>query len=676
MSKWFLSCCIAANCLCIASVLPAADDEFQAILSRPTLNPAVPLMEVQDFVASRIPPMPQPKDRTEWERHADRMRRETLAGVVFQGEAENWRTIPTRVDWLETIDGGPGYKIRKLRYEAVPGLWIPALLYLPDKLEGKVPVVLNVNGHDAVGKAVGYKQLRCINQAKRGMIALNLEWLNMGQLRHPNLEHYKMNQLDLCGTSGLAPFYLSMSRALDILLSLENADPARVAVAGLSGGGWQTIFISSLDTRVTLANPVAGYSSLRTRVKHFSDLGDSEQNPVDLSLYTDYAQLTAMLAPRPALLTYNAADKCCFKADHALPLLVESARPIYKLFGKEMNLRSHVNHDPGDHNFGLDNRQQLYGMFADFFYPDQKDFVRSEIPSDDEVKKPEELLVEVPSPNADFNSLALSLASTLPADVSLPSNPSDVETWQETQRESLAKVSKFVQLDVQPAVAGGKTFEGGQAVDWWLRVGGSWTVPATELAPSAPKGTVVLVADEGRKSLAAAAKSVVESGQRAICVDPFYLGESTITQRDYLFAIAVSSVGERPLGIQAGQIAAICRWAHGEYGDQPVKVRAVGPRTSLAVLVAASLETDSIAEVELAGSLGSLKEVIELNLSVDKTPEYFCFGLLKAFDMPQLTALVAPRPVRFSSPSERARKEMTVLKDFYRRLGVDFDPVK
>src|SRR5262249_60389154 len=103
-------------------------------------------------------------------------------------------------------------------------------------------------------------------------------------------------------------FILHVERGLDVLRAHENADPERVAVPGLSGGGWQTIFISALDTRVTLTNPVAGYSSFRTRVRHLKDLGDSEQTPCDLATVADYTHLTAMMAPRATLLTFTSKD--------------------------------------------------------------------------------------------------------------------------------------------------------------------------------------------------------------------------------------------------------------------------------------------------------------------------------------------------------------------------------
>ncbi len=54
-----------------------------------------------------------------------------------------------------------------------------------------------------------------------------------------------------------------------------------------------------------------------------------------------------MLAPRPTLLTYNAKDNCCFASGHALPPLLEAARPVYQLYRREERLHSHVNHDPG-----------------------------------------------------------------------------------------------------------------------------------------------------------------------------------------------------------------------------------------------------------------------------------------------------------------------------------------
>ena len=337
--------------------------------------------------------------------------RQHLNGVVFRGPAMDGRKAWCKVELLDTIEGGPGYNIQKLRLEVLPEMWIPALLYVPEKLHGKVPVFLNVNGHDPVGKAAEYKQARCIHMARNGIIALNLEWFGMGQLATAGFTHSRMNQLDLCGASGVAPFYLSMSRALDLLLSLENADAERVGVAGLSGGGWQTIFISSLDPRVTLCNPVAGYSSFKTRIDNFSDLGDSEQTPVDLGITADYAHLTAMLAPRAVLLTYNEKDNCCFASGHALEPLVQAALPVYKLLGQESRFRTHINTDPGTHNFLLDNRQALYAMIRDQWLAGKEaSFPTAELPLDSELKSREILDVPMPMMNQDFQTLALSLA--------------------------------------------------------------------------------------------------------------------------------------------------------------------------------------------------------------------------------------------------------------------------
>ena len=101
-------------------------------------------------------------------------------------------------------------------------------------------------------------------------------------------------------------------------------------MTGLSGGGWQTIFLSALDTRIKLAAPNAGYIGFLSRVLYIRDPGDLEQNPVDFLTVADYPHLTALLYPRPALLIYNATDECCFRADQAWYSVYRPVAPLYE----------------------------------------------------------------------------------------------------------------------------------------------------------------------------------------------------------------------------------------------------------------------------------------------------------------------------------------------------------
>jgi dienelactone hydrolase len=644
-------------------------------LRQPVIDPALPRVEVSAFTRARVPAFEPPITGREWERAAASIRRKMFERVLFRGEAAAWRVAETNVEWLETIRGGPGYSIRKLRYEVLPGLSVPALLYLPNRLQGRVPVVLNPNGHDKQGKAAPRKQIRCINQAKRGMIALNPEWFGMGQLCGENYQHWRMNQLDLCGTSGLAPFYLALARGLDLLLSLEHADPKRVAVVGLSGGGWQTILISALDRRVTLANPVAGYGSFLSRIERPADLGDSEQVPSDMATVADYCHLTAMRAPRPTLLTYNARDECCFLPNETLPPLLRAALPTFSLLGGRANLRTHVNYIPGTHNFELDNRLELYRMFGEHFFRGEASFPYHELPSENEIRTAAELDIPLPADNADFNSLARDLASRLPRRGELPGSEGAVLAWQASRRPLLAKIVRAERREVAAACLGKQPCDGNTAAFWRLSIGGAWTVPAVVLSGEAPKSTVLLIADEGRHAVAPAAEAWLRAGFRVVAIDPFGFGESTAAERPHLFALLVAAVGERPLGVRVGQIEAVAGWAAERFGTGPVRIDAHGPRASLSALVAAALGDDAIGRLHLHGALFSLKQVIERNWTARSAPDLFCFGLLAEFDVLQLVALSAPRRVTFEEAGPWAARELAPLQGFYGMLGVEFDPL-
>ena len=128
--------------------------------------------------------------------------------------------------------------MKKLRYEAIPGLWIPALLYEPEKLSGKVPAVLNVNGHEANGSFDALHSDALHQSGKAWNPGVELRMVRDGPApdRRTSITT-ESNQIDLTGTSGVALHYLAQRRAIDLLLAHPNADAQRLAVTGLSGGG-------------------------------------------------------------------------------------------------------------------------------------------------------------------------------------------------------------------------------------------------------------------------------------------------------------------------------------------------------------------------------------------------------------------------------------------------------
>ena len=609
--------------LALAAQQPGVDEA----LSRPILATEQARIDTQVWTASKVPVLRVPQDRAAWTAQARTLRQRLLDEVVYRGVAREWRTQKVVVESFGEIAAN-GYRVRKVRFEAVPGLHVPALIYEPVPAPTTpTPVVLNFNGHEGTGMANAYHQARCINLAKKGLYAINVEWIGQTQLATEGLQHYKMNQLDLVGTPGLAVFYESLRRTLDIGIALPHADATRVAVTGLSGGGWQTIILSALDTRVALANPVAGFSSYVTRAQWpDKDLGDSEQTPSDLASIADYTHLSALMAPRALQLTHNAKDNCCYRGDYALGNLVQQTRPAFEVLGSGNRLGYYVNYDNG-HNYERDNREAFYRFLHTNLLGGRAGFDPHEIDVTADIRDLAALTIPVPSGNADFRSLARAILAARPA-------PTAAST-----RERLQALVKAPTFAVRAEQAG----QAGDTTSWKVHLD-NWTVPVTELSPATPVATTLLLNDAGRAKAGDDARRLLGEGRRVAALDPWYFGESALGQRDFLFGLLVAALGERPLGIQVGQVAATARWLKARHGA-PVEIVARGPRTSLIAIVAVALEPDAISGVQVHDGWRTLREVLDRNISAQQMPEMFTFGLLAEFDIPQIEQLVAPRHV-------------------------------
>lgn len=430
-------------------------EQIARILQNRIQNPGEVEFQLREYLMERVAKLSLPATAEQWTAESERLRKHLLEDVVFHGWPQEWVNAPPKFVDLGTVQSGKGYRIRKLRYEIVPGFQSTAILYEPEQLQGKVPAILNVTGHEyAVGKAAEYEQKRCINFAKRGILALDLEWLGCGELGQPGMEgdnaHWVGAELDLVGANAVGLFYLAMRRGLDYLYEHPNADRARLGMTGLSGGGWQTITLSSLDKRVSVAVPVAGYASLISELDRAVYGDDIEQIPTDFFAGVDYSHLTAMRAPRATLVIFNAEDDCCFRAPIVKPYVFEQVLPFFALFGKPDNLKWHENRDPGTHNYQLDNRLQAYQFFNQHFGLPS---VQDEIPEDAEIKTYNDLVVGLPKDNLNILGLAKQLASRIERPA-IPQTASSKSEWVRSEKREAPAVGALPACQPETSMGG------------------------------------------------------------------------------------------------------------------------------------------------------------------------------------------------------------------------------
>ena len=588
--------------------------------------------ELKAFLQERLPHLEQPTSRRAWLGKAERTRRRVLE-LFFAGHPEGLLDLPPQVAWGETLETGKGYRIRKLRYEGYPGMWIPALLYEPAVLEGKAPAVLNPNGHHGGGKAMDYKQARCINLAKRGMLALNTEFIGMGELRG-DVEHNRIGHLDLCGMAGIAVFYLAMKRGLDVLLDHPQADPERVAMTGLSGGGWQTAVLSALDERIRVVVPVAGHSPIWQRVGCASDIGDLEQDPADLCTVADYDALTALFAPRPTLLIYNRNDDCCFQTRRTRKSVYEPVKPVFALLGAADRLGFHDNVDPGTHNYEADNRSQLYQFLNRHFGLETPG---EDLPWENELFTEAELNVGLPPENATLLSLSQQALREIRAGGRKKRGPA-------AARRRLAQLIRLPEFEEVRAESKGKgqKRKGYVIRQHVVRLDETWSLPVTECAPEQAEGVELVIGDGGRRSAAELVRQGLTRRRRVLAADVMGTGELPATWQCHML---LGAAGARSLGILTGQTQALLAWAGERFGGE-IHVQATGQVMPVVALIAAALEPGKLVSLEATSLIDSLGRLIDWPLPYAAAAPLFCPGLLREFDVPELIELAAPVAVR------------------------------
>jgi len=256
------------------------------------------------------------------------------------------------------------YVIEKVIFESLPGFFVTANLYRPNR-PGRYPAILLQSGHTQEGKPE--PQRLAANLALKGFVSLAFDPVGQGEREQTYdrqvdapLAGWSVNehiqagaQSLLIGQSVARYFIWDAKRALDYLLSRPEVDATRVGAAGCSGGGALTAFIGALDTRLKAVVPACYPNSYR--VLFAGPNPDSEMSFPRLSSGLDVADFVELSAPTPWLI--QATEQDYFTPEGA-KLVYEEAQRWYRLYGADDKVRLFVGSGP--HGTPLESREAIY----------------------------------------------------------------------------------------------------------------------------------------------------------------------------------------------------------------------------------------------------------------------------------------------------------------------------
>ena len=620
----------------------ATPNTVAPLLEEPVLSRAVAAYQIQKFLMKDIPKPVVPATAAQWNVEKQRLKKHLLNDIAYHGWPPEWIEGAPRFELTGVIATNHGYRVRKYRYEILPGFLSTAILYEPEQVSGRTPAILNLTGHESLGNLTEYEQKRCITFAKHGILALSLGWPGLGELGQPENDHDFAGHLDLVGSNSLGFFYLVVRRGLDFLATLPNADPARIGVTGLSGGGWQTTIISALDERVKVMVEVAGIGSLQSNLTRPTDSSHVEEDATDLMMGFDYPFLVAMRAPRPTLLIHNEQDDCCFLAALVKPYIYEQALPFFGLYDSESALRWHENTDPGTHNYQLDNRQEAYAFFSEHFHLPP---ISEEIASNSEIFTPQQLAGDLPNENLTVAGLARRLASQIHRSA-VPA-AGIREAWRVSQRKQLKSLIRYSPVSVEETwklttrkrQPGLRSFSYRFDFSNSLSAAGIWLAQAN--AAGKPPLTIILN-DKGYQASACDVAERVNRGEQVLAFEPLFFGSMSPDEGEPAYwEMLVASRGERALGLEVAQFIAAATWFRVHSGTR-LRLETDGIRSQVVALVAAALEPDLFSEIESTNSMPSLSHLLEAPVPYRSAPDLFCLDLFKYFDIDRLAILALP----------------------------------
>ena len=643
---------------------------------------AYPLLEKRANTVSGLNSLTDWQKRQEW-------LRTTLQDVVGPFPQKT----PLNAKITRTIKK-VGFRVEHIIYESQPGFFVTSSMFLPDGLKGKSPVVIYCSGHSDNGYRAYQTQI--LNLVKKGFIVFAFDPVDQGErLEYWDPEtnkpkaggsdawhSYSGAQALITGSSQIMYMMWDGIRAVDYVLTRKEVDPARIGITGRSGGGTQSAWIAALDERIYAAAPES-YITNFTGLFRGPGPQDAEQEPINgIVRGIDLADLLLVRAPKPTLIIATTGD---YFGIQGFRESAKEARKIYMAYDREADFDTAEDILPR-HGATPKNREAMYSFF-------QKALNNPGTSKEEKIEplSPEEL--QVTATGQVYTSLkgetiySLNRKEAEKLVSKLNGSRNDLSSHLAEVLPSAKKLTGYQEPGVigEPVFTGRIQREGYMIDKYFVKGEGDYIIPYLLMKPDKPNNKALIYIHPSGKSAEASVGGEIEwfvsNGFTVLAPDMIGVGEmgpGDFRGDSYIDGVSLNVwfcsmlIGRSIVGIRAGDVVRLTRLLKTNSGIS--EVYGVARKEMAPVLLHAAAFDSGITRIALIEPYSSYRSIVMNRFYIPAFIHSAVPGSLKAYDLPDLAATLAPRKLLMAgvtdgygknTDTESIDKDLAVIKTAY-----------
>jgi dienelactone hydrolase len=575
-----------------------------------------------------------------------------------------------------------GYTVEKLIFESRPRYYVTANVYVPGGRAGRFPGVICPVGHWGAGKYYEDMQRLGAYLARRGFVVLVYDSAGQGERQQywdpvmartilspgtttwfVTTEHgYAGGQTILARDNYAAYLVWDGIRALDYLSERRDVDPEKLACTGTSGGGLQTELLSAIDPRIKVSIPVCyGGCAPDTPARHGLGMMDVD----------------ALIAPRPLLMVEATGDPRA--AVTGKQKRHELIAKLYAVSDATDRTQFAIFDEP--HGYGDSIRRGAYRWLSRWLRGTEP--TASDLREEPIVLEPDAALactttgqVKTSLGGETVYSLNRAEAAMIRDRESLPASREALRAWRSRLH---AEVESRITLNRTESALQPRTLDRVDRGSYILEKVVYHSepevyVPAVLLLPKTGSAiSAVVFANESGKTAPGVVdnylRPLVESGVAVLAIDTRGTGETTPagnTENSYRnftgdhesrLMYDSLAMGATPLGMRTRDVLRGVDYLRSRSDIDAKRISVIGQGSAgLPVLHAVALD-DTIRGAAITNTLATYGAIVDHEIY---THRYVMFtpGALRKYDLPDVAALVAPRPLLVINAVDEAQRPL------------------